>query len=194
MENEHLDEYNIGNRKIVIIKNDKDILKAVNDIRNSKYIGFDTEQKPTFNRGERQNEISIIQIATSNHIYLFQMLFLKNIKPITDIISDPDIRKIGFDLKNDNREFLKQFKIIPQNIYDLSIVIKKNFFHKNQIGVKSAVALFMDKKIIKSKKTVLSNWENENLTPNQIKYATEDATAPYDIYTYMLENFSMLLS
>ncbi len=187
--NDNLPHYTIGNRDLVIVNNDKMVSKAVNDILTEKFIGFDTEQRPTFNRGEKQKDISIIQIATKNYCYIIQTKFINNLKPVINIISNKNVIKVGFDLKNDDKEMRSQWGIIPQNIFDLSPFMKNGFLHRNQIGVKNTVALILEQKMQKSKKTAMSNWEHNELTTNQIKYASEDATAPYDVYKHISDNF-----
>lgn len=186
---EKLPNYTVGNRDVVIVNSDKMIPKIIKDILEEKYVGFDTEQKPTFKRGERQKDISIIQIATKNFCYIIQTKFIKNIKPITNIISNPNIVKVGFDLKNDNKEMKTQWGITPSNIFDLSPFMKNGFLHRNQIGVKNTVGLILLQKMQKSKKIAMSNWEHSELAHNQVKYASEDATAPYDVYEHILKNF-----
>lgn len=187
--NDNLPNYTVGNRDIVIINNDNMVTKAVDNILTEKFIGFDTEQRPTFNRGEKQKDISIIQIATRNYCYLIQTKFIKDLRPIINIISNKDIVKVGFDLKNDNKEMRSQWGIIPLNIFDISPFMKNVFLHRNQIGVKNTVGLILSQKMQKSKKIAMSNWSHNELTSNQIKYASEDATAPYDVYKHISENF-----
>jgi len=189
-----LEDYTVGERKIYIIRKPFQLTKAVKDIKSEKFIGFDTEQKPTYNKGEKQKDISIIQIATNKSCYIFQMKYITNIAPIVEIIANKNIKKVGFDLRNDNKEMIKQFKITPNNIFDLSPFMKKTLLHKHQIGVKNSVSLILQKKMQKSKRVVLSNWENDRLTESQIKYASEDATAPYDIYKKLSQDFTKLFN
>lgn len=188
------EKYTIGNRRLYIIRKPAQIRKAIKEISKQQYVGFDTEQRPTFKKGEKQKDISIIQIATKDSCYIFQMYFIQNKDSIIDIISNNSIKKVGFDLRNDYKEMTKQYNIQPHNIFDLSPFMKSELLHKHQIGVKNSVALFLQKKMQKSKRVVLTNWESDNLTESQIKYASEDATAPYDIYEYISSNFSTLLN
>lgn len=177
-----LPDYTITNRKIHIIRHEHQINKAIKEIINSEYIGFDTEQRPTFKRGEKQKPISIIQIATKESVYIFQMKYIKNINPVLDLMSSDHIQKIGFGLKNDIKEFQRQYNIEIKNLLDLSVLTKEVFNTKHPMGAKTAVAIFIGQKLKKSRKTVMSNWENNNLNDSQIKYASEDVTAPYDVY------------
>ncbi|QEN03896.1 3'-5' exonuclease domain-containing protein 2 [Thiospirochaeta perfilievii] len=189
-----LEKYNTGTREIVIINRDYKIKDAISNILKEDFIGFDTEQRPTFKRGEKQKNFALIQIATKDFCYLFQTKYLHDIKPIIKIITNEKIIKVGFDLKNDNKEFKNQLNIEPKNIFDLSPFMKRNLLHKNQIGVKNSVALILLKQMQKSKKIAMSNWENRILNENQIKYASEDATAPYDIFSYLYNNFPTIIS
>lgn len=179
---DEMEPYTISNREVHIIRHEYQINRALKEINSVSYIGFDTEQRPTFKRGEKQNPISIIQIATGESIYIFQMIYIKNSEPILNILMNDSIKKIGFGLKNDIKEFHRQFKIDIKNLLDLSTLTKEIFNTKHPMGAKTAVATFMNKKLQKSRKTVMSNWEQSNLTENQIKYASEDVSAPYDVY------------
>lgn len=187
------ENYTIGTRKLYILRKPHQIKKAVKEISKEEFIGFDTEQRPTFNKGEKQKDISIIQIATKETCYIFQMNYIKDKSSIIGLIANRDIKKVGFDLRNDYKELSKQFNITPENIFDLSPFMKNALLHKHKIGVKNSIALFLLKKMQKSKRVVLTNWENDNLTEPQIKYASEDATAPYDIFEIITNKFSSLL-
>lgn len=188
------EDYTIGDRKLYIVRKSGQIKKAIKEISKEKFIGFDTEQRPTFKKGEKQKDISIIQMATKRSCYIFQMKYINDKTPIIELIADKEIIKVGFDLKNDYKEMNKQFNIEPENIFDLSPFMKSEFLHKHQIGVKNSISLFLLKKMQKSKKVVLTNWENDNLTDSQIKYASEDATAPYDIYEDIELHYTSLLN
>ena len=71
--------------------------------------------------------------------------------------------------------------------------IFKSLSSKNQIGAKKAASIILNKKLQKSKKMSRSNWENEELTSGQIKYATEDATVVYDIMSEILEQYPFVM-
>lgn len=184
--------YNIGNRKVLFIKRNEQVKPMINDIYDNKVIGFDTEQRPTFKKGESQKKISIIQIATKKYCYIIQTILLRDLTLIKNILSDPGITKVGFGLGNDTKELQKQFNVKPESLFDLSPFIKTTFLAGSSIGAKKAVFAFMDKKLQKSKNAALSNWENQKLSPSQIKYASEDATAPLDVYYEIVNEFSFL--
>lgn len=185
----NMDSYDIGDRELHIINNSKQLKKVYKNIIDQHIIGFDTEQRPTFKKGESQKPISIIQIATDSNCYIIQTLKLDNLQMIRDIVSNPRIIKIGFGLKNDSNQVLRQFGAKGKSFFDLGIFIKTTFISKNTIGAKAAVSLFLNLKLKKSKNAALSNWETERLQDNQIIYAAEDATAPLDVFYKLIADF-----
>ena len=46
----------------------------------------------------------------------------------------------------------------------------------------------------KSKNISRSNWENEELTSGQVKYASEDATVVYDVMNKILEQYPFVMN
>ncbi|MGL1893206.1 MAG: 3'-5' exonuclease domain-containing protein 2 [Spirochaetaceae bacterium] len=184
--------YTIGDRTEVIIKNNSQLQEALVEVYDEKIIGFDTEQKPTFKKGQIQHKISIVQISTKNYSFIIQMKYFENNYDIGKVLSDKSILKVGFGLNNDTKQLTKLFGKKPESLLDISVFIKKVFKTKNNIGTKNAIAIFLEKKLQKSKNAALSNWENSELTLGQIKYASEDGTAPLDVYYSILTEFSFL--
>lgn len=179
---DNLKSYTIGDRPVKIVRSKESLKIAIDILIVKENIGFDTEQRPTFKRGEKQKAISIIQMSTDEVVFIFQTKFITDLSPVLNIISDEQIRKVGFGLKNDIKELSNQYGIIPNNLFDLSTHIKTTFNLKHQMGAKRAVGIFLNRKLQKSKKAVMSNWENNRLSDNQIKYASEDVTAALDVF------------
>ena len=69
------------------------------------------------------------------------------------------------------------------------VAFHKNSEAKNQIGAKKAASIILNEKLQKSKNMSRSNWENEELSSGQIKYASEDATVVYDVMNKILEQY-----
>ncbi len=186
-------QYTIGKRELIVVNRQKQLDHLYKEVYKDKIIGFDTEQKPTFTKGQSQKPIAIIQLATNNYCYVIQMKFISDVKKISTIISDPKILKVGFGLGNDFKQLTKFLGNPPQSLLDLATIIKTNFDTKHPIGAKNAVAVFMKQKLQKSKNTALSNWENDVLNKGQVHYASEDATAPLDIYHILHSDYSYLI-
>lgn len=64
-------------------------------------IGFDTESKPTFLKGEVSTGPHLVQLATETHAYLFQISRLQSTAALKEILESPRVLKVGFGLGND---------------------------------------------------------------------------------------------
>ena len=72
-ENDLQISYTIGNRTIEVINTCEQLKVAMNTILLAPFIGFDSEQKPTFQKGQADNGICLIQLATKDKCYLIQI-------------------------------------------------------------------------------------------------------------------------
>ena len=71
-ENDLQASYSIGNRTIEVINTCEQLKEAMNTILLAPFIGFDSEQKPTFKKGQADNGGCLIQLATKDKCYLIQ--------------------------------------------------------------------------------------------------------------------------
>ncbi|MEA3352447.1 MAG: 3'-5' exonuclease [Campylobacterota bacterium] len=181
-------QYTIGSRTIEIINTSEQLEAAMNSIELSPFIGFDTEQKPTFKKGQTSKGVCLIQLATRSKCYLIQNKQIKNIKPLIELLENDKVIKIGTGLKGDNEALFKQFNLRLRSTIDLENLFKK-LSSKNQIGAKKAALIILNENLQKSKNISRSNWENKELSIGQIKYATEDAAVVYDVMDKILEQY-----
>ena len=185
--------YTIGNRTIEIINTCEQLKKSMNEISHTPFIGFDSEQKPTFKKGETSNGICLIQLASASKCYLIQIKQIKNLKPLINLLEDEKIIKIGTGLKGDNEALYRQFNLRLKSTIDLEDVFKK-LSSKNQIGAKKATLIILNEKLQKSKNISRSNWENKEFSDGQIKYASEDATVVYDVMSKIIEQYPFAMN
>ena len=193
VENDLQDAYTIGNRTIEVINTCEQLKVAMNTMQLAPFIGFDSEQKPTFKKGQADNGICLVQLATKDKCYLIQNKQIKNLKPLIDFLEDEKIIKIGTGLKGDNEALFRQFNLRAKSTIDLEDIFKK-LSSKNQIGAKKAASIILNEKLQKSKNISRSNWENEELTSGQVKYASEDATVVYDVMNKILEQYPFVMN
>lgn len=184
--------YSIGNRTIEVINTNEELKNAMNSIQLVPFIGFDSEQKPTFKKGQADNGVCLIQLATKDKCYLIQTKQIKNLKPLINFLEDDKIIKIGTGLKGDSVALFKQFNLRVKSMIDLEDIFKE-LSSKNQIGAKKAASIILNEKLQKSKNISRSNWENKELTAGQIKYASEDATVVYDVMNEILKQYPFVM-
>ena len=145
-------------------------------------VGFDTESKPTFQKGEASTGPHLVQLATDQSVYLFQVdrpteLALDVIK---DVLESPTILKVGFGLADDLRRVRSKLGIEPQNVLDLATALRRG--ERNAIGARTAVARFFGQRLQKSKSITTTNWAMPRLTEKQIQYAADDAHVALRVY------------
>ena len=164
---------------IIVIDKEENIKSAVKAIRKYKCIGFDTESRPSFHKGEK-HPVSLVQIATDKAVYLFRINLTGLTHELSSLIQDESITKIGLGLLNDMRELLGERREY-RGFLDLETIAEKNGFKKR--GVRALAAHFLGIRI--SKSSQVSNWERKELTEKQIRYAATDAWVCLRIYDAM---------
>ena len=170
---------NLPMQQIHLIHNLEQCLALEQELKSCALLGFDTESKPTFAKGEVSTGPHLIQLASHDSAYLFQINpeILEFLKPVFE---SRDQIKVGFGLKNDAHLFRKK-GIELNSVIELS----KCFFafgFTNPMGLKNAMALLFQVNFPKSKKISTSNWARKTLTPAQIQYAAADAYAPVLVF------------
>lgn len=144
-------------------------------------IGFDTESKPTFVKGEMSTGPHLVQLATDQHVYLFPVAFSVNHDVLRRILAAPNLLKVGFGLGNDRSALRSRLGIELANVLDLGEVLRGPG-HRGTVGAKVAVAHYFGQKLQKSKKVGTSNWASTRLNERQLRYAANDAHVALQIY------------
>lgn len=145
-------------------------------------IGFDTESKPTFQKGEESTGPHLVQLATDEVAYLFQIgrsapLFVDGLRAV---LESESVLKVGFGLSDDLRRLRSKLGIESSNVLDLAIALRAN--KRQTIGAKTAVARFFGQAMQKSKRITTTNWALPVLSEKQILYAADDAHVALRVY------------
>ena len=150
-------------------------------------IGFDTESKPTFLKGEISTGPHLVQLATEDRAWLFPITRNGDHSALQAILASPQVLKVGFGLGNDRSALKVRLGITLENVLDLGETLRGPG-HRGTVGAKVAVAHFFGQKLKKSKKTGTSNWANARLTERQMLYAANDAHVALRLYRAWLRN------
>ena len=174
---------NLAPEQIQLVSNLAQCHALQDELFAAPLLGFDSESKPTFRKGEVATGPHVIQLATADKAYIFQIspAILDFLAPI---LESPTQLKVGFGLKNDAHLFRKK-GIHFNQVLDLSKAFHA-FGISAAVGVKNAMALLFQVNFPKSKSVSTSNWSKFPLSPSQIQYAAADAYAPVLIYQEML--------
>lgn len=163
-----------------MVKSDRDAADALQALLAMDVLGFDTESKPTFLKGEVSTGPHLVQLATDDAAYLFQIGAMPAIAVLKAVLESATILKVGFGLSDDVKRLRAKLGIEISNVLDLSTALRKN--ERNTLGAKTAVARFFGQKLQKSKKITTTNWALPRLTDKQILYAADDAHVALKIY------------
>jgi ribonuclease D len=168
--------------KIHVLTEAKEINAAMAQISKSKVVGFDTEARPTFKKGQIRN-ISLIQIATKSEVYLLRIKSTGLMKSIVNFLESDSIMKVGIGLDDDKQLLKRLADFKPANFLDLNIEMPN--FGAEKIGARNLAAMLLNIRISKSAQT--SNWENPTLTNKQVQYAATDAWICLEIHEKLVE-------
>jgi RNA polymerase sigma factor for flagellar operon FliA len=187
-----------------LVRNRADADGALAALLASDAIGFDTESKPTFQKGEQSTGPHLVQLATDEHAYLFQIgarparapepaeggtpapAPVPGIDVLRAVLESSAILKVGFGLGDDLRRLRAKLGIETRNVLDLSTALRRG--ERNALGAKTAVARFFGQRLQKSRKITTTNWALPRLTDKQILYAADDAHVALRIYRYWRAN------
>jgi ribonuclease D len=153
-------------------------------------IGFDTESKPTFLKGEVSTGPHLVQLATDDRAYLFPISRSCDTGVLKAVLESAAVKKIGFGLGNDHSVLKSRLGIAVSNVLDLGEVLRGPG-HRGTVGAKVAVAHFFGQKLQKSKKIGTSNWANPRLNERQLLYAANDAHVALVLYRAWLRTQSL---
>ena len=174
-----------------LVKTADDAAAAMAALTAADVVGFDTESKPTFAKGEKSTGPHLVQLATDDAAYLFQVgaapLRAELLAVLRAVLESPDILKVGFGLGDDLRRLQGKLGIDTRNVIDLSTALRRRG-ERNTLGAKTAVARFFAQTLTKSKRITTTNWALPQLSEKQILYAADDAHVALRIYRHWRAN------
>lgn len=153
-----------------LITTEKDVEQAIQKLQRHQYLGFDTETKPAFTKGEFYLPC-LLQLASEEECFLFRLNMLGLPDAIIELFSDHKIIKAGVAIRDDLIGLRKKREFHPQGFVEIADLAKKQGHEK--LGLRSLTEELMGMKV--SKKARTSNWERKDLTPQQLSYAAGDA-------------------
>jgi ribonuclease D len=171
----------LGLDRITLVNTGKQARSAQDALIASRAWGFDTESKPTFRVGEQSDGPHILQLATAERAWVFQLHDPECRAVAADLLARVGIVKAGFGLGDDRKRILQKLGVEPADVLELNTLFKAQGYRK-EMGVKGAVAVLFNQRFQKSKKAATSNWALERLSESQLIYAANDAYAAYRVW------------
>lgn len=166
--------------RITVVDTHQGVIQAVEALRHEKMVGFDTETKPTFRKGQC-NTVALIQMSTDSHSYLFRLNKMGLVDELKSLLEDERLIKIGLSLRDDFHVLRKICDFTPAGFIDLQALVHSYGIYDTSL--QKIYAIIFGQRISKGQR--LSNWEANQLTPGQQQYASIDAWACLKIYNHL---------
>ncbi len=168
--------------KIQLVEDEKHFESVFDQIHQHSFVGFDTETKPSFHKGEK-NHVSLVQIAIPDHVYLLRIhkTGLKN--ELLSFLENDQILKVGVAIRNDAKELQQINHFRAGGFLELPDVTTKIGIEAK--GLRSLAAIILKGRISKAAK--ITNWEAERLSDKQLTYAATDAWVCMQMYQRLIE-------
>lgn len=168
---------------VVLVRTEFEAVEALSALAQADVVGFDTESKPTFAKGEASTGPHLVQLATDDTAWLFQIGAAPHAGVLREVLESERILKVGFGLGDDLRRLRAKLGIDAKNVLDLSTALRRRG-ERNPLGAKSAVARFFGQRLQKSKRITTTNWAQPRLSDKQILYAADDAHVALRLYRH----------
>ena len=156
--------------------------RAIAELAHARVLGFDTESKPTFAKGEVSDGPHIVQLATLDKAWVFQLHEPVCRAALAGLLESHASKKVGFGLGDDIRRIRGKLGVEAFGVVDLNHLFRAQGYRKD-IGVKTAVAVLFERRFLKSGKASTSNWAARQLTDSQLLYAANDAWAAVRVWS-----------
>ena len=162
---------------IIVVFTERETDKAVDYLMQQPILGFDTETRPAFKKGQ-MHQVALLQVATHDTCFLFRLNKTGLTDSVVRLLEDKSITKVGLSLQDDMRALNQRRAFEPGTYVELQKEVKDIGIEDNSL--QKIYANLFGKKIAKGQQ--LSNWEADILSEAQQRYAATDAWACIKIH------------
>jgi DNA polymerase-1 len=191
-----------------IVTTNDGLRQAVAYCAATKLVGVDTETcdpsgRPMEEMGAldfHRNAIRLVQLAAGDRSYIIDLFEITDVRPLMELMMDPNVLKIGQNLKFECGNFLKHWGVWIENCFDT--MIASRFFQRfvkrfpetgeyptdyssseRRHNLAAIAARFLNVDLSKAEQA--SDWGVAELSREQIEYAFLDAEIMLPLYTVL---------
>ncbi|MDE5912102.1 MAG: 3'-5' exonuclease domain-containing protein 2 [Muribaculaceae bacterium] len=166
--------------RIILVQDTLNARKAMAYLNDCSIVGFDTETRPSFRKGQN-HQVALMQISTTDCCFLIRLNRLGFFSELREFLENPSITKIGLSLKDDFHCINRISHVEPKGFIELQQLVRDYMITDSSLA--KIYAILFGTRISNSQR--LSNWEATELTVPQQQYAALDAFACLRIYHYL---------
>ena len=163
--------------RTIVILTPGETEKAVRYLLSQPVLGFDTETKPSFKRGQ-VHKVALLQVATEDTCFLFRLKHTGLTPALIHLLEDTTTTKVGLSWHDDVHSLHALGDFTPGSFIELQKLV--NELGIEDMSLQKLYANLFGQKI--SKREQLSNWDADVLNDKQKAYAATDAWACVKIY------------
>lgn len=164
-----------------LISNEESLARAVEEIGRETVLGFDTESRPAFRKGQ-SFPVSLVQLAGEHKVWLFQIGKIVQPELLWELFERPQLLKAGVAIADDIKKLQDLHPFKPAGFVEIATLSQKVGILNT--GLRSLSGLLLNFRI--SKRAQVSNWARSDLSEAQIQYAATDAWVSRLLYFRML--------
>ncbi len=169
--------------RIVLVQTASTAVKAIRYLMEQPIVGFDTETRPSFKKGQI-HKVALIQLSTPDTCFLIRLNRLGIFPELKEFLESDSVKKIGLSTKDDFGALNRLMHIEPKGFVELQQLVKTCGI--GEASLTKIYALLFGKRISKGQR--LTNWEAVELTDAQQRYAALDAWACLRIYNHIINS------
>lgn len=162
---------------ITLVNTPESLESALPRIQGETLLGFDTETRPAFRKGESYLP-SLLQLACREEVFLFHLKVIGFPDDVRDLLADKTVIKTGVAVRDDILGLQKLSPFEPGNFVDLGKIAEKRNIPTR--GLRTIAANFLSFRL--SKGAQRSNWGAPKLDAKQQSYAATDAWVSREIH------------
>ncbi|MGE4504459.1 MAG: 3'-5' exonuclease [Desulfovibrionaceae bacterium] len=164
-----------------VVRSPKKVAWALERLEADPVLGFDTETRPVFKKGQQPGPPSLLQLATADEVFLFQLKLTGLENGLAELLSRRSVIKTGVSVRDDIIGLKKLFKFKAGGFIDVGEVSMDLKMQTH--GLRNLAANLLGFRI--SKAAQCSNWSKDQLSPKQVAYAATDAWVSRELYMAM---------
>lgn len=168
--------------EVRVIETPEEVDNAVAYLASQPCIGFDTETRPAFHKGEHYT-VGLLQLAAPDCVFLFRLNKCGFSISIRRLMSNAYVQKVGVGIRDDIRMLQEKGPFTPGGCIDLQSVAEKYGIMEKSFYKLMAIIF----RVRISKRQQVSNWNADHLTPQQVVYAATDAWGSLKMYQRLTE-------
>ena len=92
--------------RILLVATPQAAAQALAELQGVRVLGFDTESKPTFLKGEVSDGPHVVQFAVANRAWVFQLHDPVCRAAVADLLASTQVTKVGFGLDGDRTQII----------------------------------------------------------------------------------------